>query len=521
MASVTAYYDPTTDQALLGLRYDEMALGADKLAYVVEIALLAEIGMIQPHELTEGDRRRFVSERLERCTIQIVGKRTAALALGALVKKLRESKDHKRTNPPPVHDDVPPAPPALGKGTREDLDRASRSAHAAMPGRGPEPPAPPRQEIPRAKRPDEERDTEEAPRPEVSAKASSSGIPKVQGSGAIPRTAVPTDLYLPASMQPRQPTEMIYARYLRSGRWVPIRVGQLSLKGAALLAGALPRVEDHVDVALSFANHRALVRGKVGKVSSINEASSSGAATFSVQFELDEASRRQLTALLTAARAAKVTIKPPPARSTRRFPVDWPISLGTMRGSVRADAIDISLGGMFIKPGAPLALDTTVSFSAVLDDRGSPIAGRAKVVRQITDADARACGLVAGFGLKLVDMGDTDHQRWTAFLTRIEKRADKRVLVGASPARLAELQSHLAAAGYAVSGGTDPGALVQLAGAEARPVDAAVIDAGWLGLGTSATWVETLFSARNVPCITLHGEARHARVAVDRLLSVS
>jgi hypothetical protein len=39
---------------------------------------------------------------------------------------------------------------------------------------------------------------------------------------------------------------------------------------------------------------------------------------FSVNFELDDGSRRQLTALLTAARAANVTIKPAPPRGTRR-----------------------------------------------------------------------------------------------------------------------------------------------------------------------------------------------------------
>ena len=65
--------------------------------------------------------------------------------------------------------------------------------------------------------------------------------------------------------------QVIYARYLRSGRWVPVRVGALSLKGAALLAGALPRIDDQVDVALTYEGHRALVRGAVGKVSTVGE----------------------------------------------------------------------------------------------------------------------------------------------------------------------------------------------------------------------------------------------------------
>jgi hypothetical protein len=69
LASINAYYDPHADQALLGVSYDELALGEARLGYVMEVALLAEVGMVQPAELTEGDRRRFFSDRLARCTV--------------------------------------------------------------------------------------------------------------------------------------------------------------------------------------------------------------------------------------------------------------------------------------------------------------------------------------------------------------------------------------------------------------------------------------------------------------------
>jgi hypothetical protein len=61
---------------------------------------------------------------------------------------------------------------------------------------------------------------------------------------------------------------------------------------------------------------------------------------------------------------------------------------------------------------------------------------------------------------------------------------------------------------------------VQLANSDARPVDAALIDAGWLQNGASASWVESLFSARDVPCVTVHGDPRRARSSVDKLLEV-
>jgi len=63
-------------------------------------------------------------------------------------------------------------------------------------------------------------------------------------------------------------------------------------------------------------------------------------------------------------------------------------------------------------------------------------------------------------------------------------------------------------------------ALVQLANRQ-RPVDAALNRcelAGQRGLGDV---VESLFSARNVPCVTVHGDTRRARAQVDKLLAVA
>ncbi|HEX7835963.1 MAG TPA: hypothetical protein VF469_00800, partial [Kofleriaceae bacterium] len=98
LASVDAYYDPDSSQAIFGLRYDEGALGADRLSFVVEVALLAEIGMIQPAELSEGDRRRFVGDRLAACTLHVGGQRTVVAALVELVRRVRAHKPG--TSPP-------------------------------------------------------------------------------------------------------------------------------------------------------------------------------------------------------------------------------------------------------------------------------------------------------------------------------------------------------------------------------------------------------------------------------------
>jgi hypothetical protein len=643
IASIVAYYDPTSDQALLDLHYDAASAN---MKFVLDVALLAEVGMVQPAELSEGERVRFLAERLTRCTIRLTSQRSATAALFELVKKIRDGRASNKagTQPPPIPqaalarsiaprgDTEDPVMLVGAKGTRDNLERlpdeptdevappprrdtaparpaaqilASPDRHRTVPmpldlaqrliGESSQmmdlrtlpPPPPPRSEplplplpppdlrtpmpqltreptptptlrdnTPAPSRNEKKTVKQKTPPPKLREQPPSARLredarhhtPSPRGRELTPpprlrdearhRTPSPrmrteaqkTDPYVPANPRVSQahlPTpglqylpNVIYARYLRSGRWVPVRVGALSLKGAALLAGALPRTNDRIDVALTFGSHRAIVRGVVGKVSSMREAMQTGASTFNVAFELDDSSRRQLTTLLTAAREAKITIKPPPPRATRRFPVEWHIALGTIRGAVKAIALDVSTQGMFVQPAVPLETGSTLTFSIMLDDGTSPIAGRARVVRQIKDAEAKECGLLVGFGLLIVSMSEADRMRWLGFLARIERRADKRVLIGADPARLAELQAGLASLGYAVTGGTDPGALVQLANSDARPADAVLIDADWLQNEASASLMENLFSARNVPCVTMQGEVRRARMAIDKLLEV-
>src|ERR1043166_3074199 len=64
LARVDAYYDPASNQAIFGLRYEQQALGPTGLGYLVEVALLAEIGLIQPAELSEIGRPRLAGARL-------------------------------------------------------------------------------------------------------------------------------------------------------------------------------------------------------------------------------------------------------------------------------------------------------------------------------------------------------------------------------------------------------------------------------------------------------------------------
>jgi hypothetical protein len=515
LSSVVALYDATNDQALINLQYAD--LDELQLSYVVNVAVLAEVGMVQPAALSEGERARFVSTRLARCTLRVTAETTAVGALTALVKKLKDERAVK-SGPArtvlPRGDTADPVMLVNPKGTRDNLEKLARDAEngAPPPPRRDHDPGTSRHVIARI-----DRHVTVEISPIVAKKLAADAVVAVSAGDIT--SPMPLGKVQELSSEMRQ-SEMIYARYLRGGKWIAVRVGALSLKGAALMTGALPRLHDRTDIALRFGKNQALVCGVVAKVSSARETSTTGTATFSVAFDLDDTARKQLRALLVAARDAKITIKPPPPRAARRFPVEWQVALGTTNGFVRATLLDVSTGGMFVRPEVPLELGTSPGFSVVLDDGGTPIAGRVRVVRDISESEARACGLTAGFGLSIFEIAEADRMRWLGFLARIERRAEKRVLIGAEPERLAELQAGLAGLGYAVIGGTDTGTLIQLANSDRRPCDAVLLDAGWLQADSAVALVESLFSSRKVPCVTMNGEVRRARQTIDRLLEV-
>src|SRR5262245_24323470 len=123
LVSVDAYYDPSTNQAIFRLRYDEAEFAAERLRYVVDVALLAEIGMIQPAELSEGDRRRFVGDRLAGCTVHVGEQSKVVSALVELVRQIRSQKPN--TSPPALEATLLPkskARPAIAPTVRARIE---------------------------------------------------------------------------------------------------------------------------------------------------------------------------------------------------------------------------------------------------------------------------------------------------------------------------------------------------------------------------------------------------------------
>ncbi len=332
------------------------------------------------------------------------------------------------------------------------------------------------------------------------------------------RTEASTDPFLHA-FQAQAPT--FTARYLRGQRWAAAQLSQLSLEGAQLATVSLPRLGDAVFLALSFGEAEVAMRAEVTHVTEEAEAQLSGAASFQVKFALDDITRERLYTLLMRARAANAQLQPPPARKSRRTAVTWPVVLATPRGSIRAEARDVSERGLFVHPLRELPLEGNIGFSLVLDDQVTSVSGRVQVVRQLGIAEGEQRGLRWGYGLELTDLAGSHRQPWERFVARVRRRSARRVLVGAPAARFDELTQSLEAAGYPVLGAVEPSSVVQLAEAERRPLDAAVLDAEWMSAGGKMTWMESLMTARGIRCLISHGDPRRVYGELDRLLGVT
>ena len=94
------------------------------------------------------------------------------------------------------------------------------------------------------------------------------------------------------------------------------------------------------------------------------------------------------------------------------------------------------------------------------------------------------------------------------------------MLVGAAPGRVEELAAGLNAAGYTVTAGSDLGLLMRVAELDPCPPDLAVIDAEFDQNSAPSGWIEQVFAARSVQCVTVRGDVRRARSLVDRALLV-
>lgn len=508
VAAVDLYFRASTDVALVAVHLQH---GRDRGRWIGQV-VASGVAVIDPARMGDGDRRAFFATYLQSYEVVARGCRGLAGAMTAL--RSHAAKPNARgTGPSPAIRDQPtpstrprlgsePEPPALPPIPAAGRGAATRATTLGMGAL--KRPATDGDESASTRAPTVEyrgRDTEPLPPPSLGkpTRASGTGEP-----------AAPTE---------RDPGPSVAVRFLRGGTWSHARLRSLSARGAYLVTGAPPRLHDEVHVALELAELSAVVRGNVYHVTTARDAAETGSSGFAVRFPVEAGPMRdRLLDLLHRARAEGVVIKPPPSRHSVRFPVRWPVELRGPRGTY-GDALDVSLGGLFICPQTPLG-DDIVTAVVPIDVGDPPIELKARVARAITNADASVRGLTAGYGLEIVDMSEGDRVRWSRFLARVERRAARTVLVGAAPRRLEAIARALTDAGYAVTSSADAGALVRLADGPQLP-DVAVIDDSLLEQGVSAAWLEQMFTERQVPCITVRGDATRARLVVDRLLAVA
>ncbi len=477
-----AYYRAHTDVALIALRYDERALSFRELAYVLELARGVGAHVLDPSRLEDKDRREFYHTYLGDYDVRLEDLPNASVALAEIGRRLGMERSQAAT-----HSEAPKRLPTALPSTRAPTRRLGSQPPAAMKPRAATPPAAtPPAAMPSITRGGRARTVRWAP-------------PSATKNASPPRIAV---------------------RYLRNGRWAPARLGALSTKSAYIVTSGLPHKGESVNLALGFQDIGAMISGHVSHVTTVENAVDAGLSGFALRLVEDAAERSQLMSLLRHARAAGVRIQPPPARREVRFPVRWPVRIGTSAGGFRASALDLSSNGLFV--ATHNHLDRELMFQLPMDNDEPPVTGRAEIKREISSEVAKARGLASGYGLHITELSAHDRNRFGEFLRRIKERSAKRVVVCADEKRARGLTDELARAGYAVRAGNDAGALIRIADTEPRIPDVVVIDESLAARGLCGDWIDQVFSGARVRCVMSANESGDAtRQAVDRALHLA
>jgi len=312
----------------------------------------------------------------------------------------------------------------------------------------------------------------------------------------------------------------IEVRYRRGGQWALARLRSLSVKGAYLVTGALPRLGDKVTLAFAYGDDGVTLQAKVYHITSVRDAAETGSAGFAVRFSHQASPERSdLIEILKRALADGLRIKPPPARVAVRFPVCWPVRVGSSRGGIKVDVLDVSAGGMFFTTKRNVATDELM-FRLPLDNGDSPIHGRVKVVRKVDPETAQRRAMLPGYGVSIVELDGTSRRRYANFVDRVQRRSQSRLFVGAGHDRVRDIMSGLSSVGYEVVGACDPCVLKKSTELSGASVDMAVIDAS---LGNQhVKQFRQAFAERNVRTLFIGGEPPDkARADVDRLLEIA
>lgn len=306
--------------------------------------------------------------------------------------------------------------------------------------------------------------------------------------------------------------DRLEVRFLRGDDWQLARARSLTRDAIYVTTGGPPRAGDVVDIALSLvqARHQIVARGAVVHVTPAETAATLGAAGFGARFLVKDGEERQrIDDFLRRVRTAQLgELTPPPRRREVRYPVRWPVYLGTADGTRTTAALDVSRHGLFVAAEQPFAPQGgTVDLAIPLDDSGEPLRARARIARALPPQVARTRGVRPGFGLELVGLATRDEGRFVRFLQRVSRRAERCIVVGAEPRRAALIVKELCAAGYNAVAATDAPSLVGRAAAASRPPDLVMLDASLTRADARAdSAIRRALAVRHVPTLYVDEE---------------
>jgi hypothetical protein len=315
-----------------------------------------------------------------------------------------------------------------------------------------------------------------------------------------------------------QPVEV---RFRRGDAWQLARLRSMTRDAISIATCTPPRRGDLVDLSIAATGHRLELRSTVVGVAVGDAASALGTSGFGARFLLaSEVDRRTLAAILRAVGTEKLrTLEPPPRRRDARYPVAWPVQIRARGARASRKALDVSRRGLFI--GCDDCHDDgPVHMTIPIDDHGTPVMATGRVARAIPDELARSRGLTRGIGIEITAISARDEQRFGAFVSRVGRRAEREIVIGASPDRLDELTTALAAAGYCAAGVPDAHGLVRRTASSPRLPDLVLIDSSLARDDPRAVQAaRRALAVRVVPQMSIDGDSPEAtREIVDGML---
>ncbi len=208
--------------------------------------------------------------------------------------------------------------------------------------------------------------------------------------------------------------------FKRGDAWRLGRVCSFSIGGLYVATGVPPRPGETLEVELTVEEQRLRSRMVVVQATAASspQAAEIGAAGFGARFDpASDDERAALEHLLALAHAAGPLVAQPPRRRAPRFPAALPVRATILGRKLITVALDVSRDGLFVASPVP-PYRRSLELSVLLPDDPEPVTLRGRVARVLSQEEAAARRLTAGFGVELDGTAGVDRERWLDHVAR-------------------------------------------------------------------------------------------------------